>query len=200
LGQFPKYYPDVISLIESAEEEILILCDFPAYGYLLDHANWIKYRNVIALKKEQGVRVSVTCPTQKRRLECMLEQFPKTERGWKDYKETSEVRLKLEKFLAHSNQLITVDELSTDLFIELFDEAHRRMLRDPFTREDLCEIDALLPLVFWVADRTKVIFGVATLSTSTIEYGFYSLDQRLISALVEMKDRFCRLAEENKKH
>jgi hypothetical protein len=196
LGQFPKYYPDIISLIEGAEEEILILCDFPAYGYLWDHANWIKYRNLIALKKEQGVRVQVTCPNKKRRLECIREQFPQSEREWSSYKENVEFRPKLEKFLRHLNQDIAVDELSKENFIELFEGAHQRMLQDPFTREDLCETDAVLPLIFWLVDRTKAVFGVATLSASTTEYGFYTLDQRLISALMEMRDRFRRLAEQ----
>src|SRR5216684_3064260 len=54
IGQFPDYIAFIAQFIAGAQKEVAILCDFPAYGSFSAHHDFLKYRQVIETKIDEG--------------------------------------------------------------------------------------------------------------------------------------------------
>jgi hypothetical protein len=51
---------EVADLLEKAVGEILIVCDYPAFGFFSNPTDWLRYRHAIERRLQSGVSVSMT--------------------------------------------------------------------------------------------------------------------------------------------
>lgn len=52
------------------------------------------------------------------------------------------------------------------------------------------QVRTYMPLFFWLVDDSVAIFAILSLSKRAIEHGFRTIDEKLITALLEMRDRY----------
>jgi len=189
IGEFPDYLPEIVALVKRARKEVIIFCDFPTYGYFSDHSNWLNYRHAIDDKLNQDVKVSLTCPNKRRRLEFNKEQFAKEGEKWEAWRQEKKTIERLRMILPSHTEIA---DLTRDGFLKILENADQKMLKETFARAEKHEIDIFMPTFFWIADSNEAIFTFSTYSEDASEYGFYTLDQKLISALKNIRERYHR--------
>lgn len=192
IGEFPDYIPEIVDLIENARKEVLIFCDFPAYGHFSNHATWLNYRHAIELKSLNQVRLSLMCLTEGGRYKLNHEQFSKAEQGWEEWKREQKVRDQIHSLLQSHKCAKTIDEISREEFVNLLEETNKQMLNGALARAETLEVDGYMPLYFWLVDKKEAIFAIPSFSGEHTEYGFSTSDPKLISAFVEMRERYYR--------
>lgn len=202
IGDLKSYYSEVISLIQSAKESIVILCDYPAYGCFTNSRHWHTYYNVLFSKKVEGkVSISLTCPdTAVRHNTDETEYFPKAiEEDWSAWKRDSLNRDHLRMFLLntpdkgqqnidHSTIEAFIDKLSRESFFELLQLADKWMLQNCFIEEDEQFIKDSPPIDLWIVDGMTAIFALTNYEEGMSRYGFKTTDHKLIDALQKTKD------------
>jgi hypothetical protein len=194
IGLFPKYLPKITELINRAEN-ITIVCDFPGYGHYSDYEDWLDYRTAIDRQFNKGIPIKLMCFDKKRRSQCHKDQFFEAERAWKEWKQKQAERGKLQHFLQRHAPNINVDKLDQEDFAELLEETDQRMLEETFANIYTPIKIYPVPLYFWLIDGKigkEAIFTIPSFSNKQLEYGFYTSDSNITSALAEMSKRYCR--------
>ena len=193
IGEFPEYLPLIVSLIKQAQKEVLVFCDIPAYGHFSDYTNWLEYRYVI--EKQSGkIPVSLTCLNKEWRNKTHDEQFTEKELAWDEWKKEAKIREQLQRYLQINSRSVNVETLSKQEFADMVEETDNQMLSGVFATCDIMEVAAYIPLYFWLVDKKEAIFTIPSYSNKHSEYGFFTSDPRLISAFIEMKERYHREA------
>lgn len=189
IGQFPEYFPEILTLVGRAKREIAIFVDLAGYCSFTDPKTFFSYRQTIERKiKQEDVLVSITCYTEDRRKKLFDEQFFRAGEDWDQLKKSSEKTLRT--FLQAHNLDKGFDSLSKEDFVKLLESDERRFLSDTFAGATTHGIDAHIPLYFWLVDGVSAIFTIPSLSETTLEYGFATTDQKLIAALRDMRNRY----------
>jgi hypothetical protein len=87
IGQFPQYYPSIVELVGRAKQNILIFCDFPAYGSLTDPKSWLSYKQTLERKMLQDdMKVAVTCLDKDRGNASVRDQLYRPGESWNEWK------------------------------------------------------------------------------------------------------------------
>jgi hypothetical protein len=191
IGPFPDCIRHIASLMEKANKEIIILCDFPAYGSFSAPHDFLPYRQVIEQKIDKGLKVEITCLKSERRIDLIHEQFSKGEREWETWK-----RRHVQEFLKAHHRDVTVEELTYTQFTSFLEEENLRILRmfrEAFTKDDakIHEVDAHIPIYFWIVDDSA-IFTIPIFSKTAIEHGFQTSDKDIIRGFRAIRDRYLR--------
>jgi len=189
LGKFPHFLRTIVDELGRAEDEIVIFCDVPAYGYYSDPRAALAYRQVLESKALDGVRVELTCLDCDMRREYESEQF--AESTWVRWQDDAHAKMRVAEFLnRHVDGRV---EVSRDTFIKTLDKVHTTFLRDVF-RNKAAEVAFDIPLYFWVVDGRTAVFAISALSDTEgwEEYGFITSDHALIQAFQEMRARYRR--------
>ena len=191
IGKFPFFLPDIVDVICSAKESILILCDVPAYGCFSDPHNALAYRQGLERQIQLGRRVELTCLDEERRGRQTTELLSRDD--WESWKH--ENRERPQAFLsahAHGVDLLTI---SRDEFIRALNEADEDILRQVF-RKDVARLPIDVPIYFWIADERSAIFAIRAMAAGAFEYGFRTSDRALIQGLLDIRRRFRSKFEE----
>jgi hypothetical protein len=182
LSCFPIYFADIVSLVSEAHQRIVIFCDFPAYGCFSNRKSFLDYRYQLEKKLEQGVDVEITFLNDTARLQELWDQFASRYMS-------EEFGHNLREFLvAHG---VEPRDMPPPEFLGLIEKENIAMTENFLSRARQFPIATHIPVYFWLADD-KAIFSIASHSEKTLEHGFRTNDPRLISALIEMKDRYHR--------
>jgi hypothetical protein len=196
IGTFPAYYEHTVGLITRAQTKIVVFCDEAAYGSFSKRRTWFNYHSTLERKVvQENVRLELTCLDEAGRRESVRKQFFGTGKDWKTLKTDANFLPKLQELLnAHrvSSKLANLSQQEFEDLLEL-EEAH--VLED-LQSADIHETKAHMPLYFWLIDsdsaQAEAVFTIPSFSEKAVEYGFSTTDQRLISAFVEMRDRYHR--------
>jgi hypothetical protein len=189
IGIINDYLPLVVSQFEKAEKSITILCDFPAYGYFTAHDEYNKYRIALLSRIDQGVKVSMMCLDEPARADSNLKVLLITDDNWKEWKQ-KEVHLDWLQKLGYS--IGDIANLDKKDFLETLDRVDREMLNVYCRGAIIEEVNADLPIDIWLIDSKRAIFAFSTYSGDASQYGFFTEDNKLISAFVDIKDRYHR--------
>lgn len=191
IGQFPEFFPEIVSLLKSAKREIVIFCDFPAYACFSDPHTFLEYQHTLQRKAQhEEVRVIFTCLGSTYRSKGVQDQFFSSSQEWDEWKRDPNIEKRLCHFLSFRRGVPTIDELGMDQFLELLERIEQRTLEETFASAQVREIDAYIPVYFWLVDGMNAVFAIP--ADKTLEYGFSTTDQKLISALVLMRDQYHR--------
>jgi len=188
LGQFPDYMTPIAELIEKAEREIVILCDFPAYGSFSAPQEFLRYRHALEQKISEEKIVRVTCLDADGRKALTYEQFP--EPKWEEWRSRQKKRLRA--FLHFHGSEADADDLSIEQFAMLLEQEDVRVLDESLLHADKAFINAHLPLYFWLIDGKAAIFSIPSFTEKATEHGFFTLDEHLILGLLDLEARYRR--------
>jgi hypothetical protein len=154
IGEFPDFLDEIIGIVQSAHRDINILCDFPAYGNFDDPTRSARLRDLIRLKLHQGVKVRLVCLDHERRRLALSLQFPSAPAPYK----------------------------TREAFIDDFEAKNEAALKQTYGDANVLQVNAELPVFFWIADRRRGVLVVQTFG-GNVEYGFASSDLALMRAL-----------------
>lgn len=187
VGEFPRFFPKIVEVMGKATQDIVILCDFPAYGSFTDRKCWTRYKHAIEEKLLDGIKIQMTCFSDGLRRSTVDNQFFDAQQwdNWKADHRNSELLEELRKWHKGSP---TVGALSKEQFIQLLADEEHDALTQTFQGADIKEIDDYVPLHFWIADQAYAVFAIT--SSSNKEYGFFTIDRQIIASLKQMRDYY----------
>jgi hypothetical protein len=184
-GAFPDFLDDVIGTIRSAQREIVISCDFPAYADFSDPRRSLILRQAIEQKVQAGVKVHLICLDQNRRLTALHQQF--NQPSFEKSLSVPQQRNAILRYLGSSrsrNTPVTYDE-----FISAVEGNDDMTMRQTFRNAEVLQVNMEMPLFFWIADRSRGVMAVQTFGGEE-EYGFRTQDLALVNALLATGDRY----------
>jgi hypothetical protein len=191
IGVFPDYLPQIVDLVGSATESVVIFCDFPAYGEFTKWDTYGKYAEVI---REKGPLVSLLCLDEDKR-RALAEQQVSTGGGWESWRSAHEVQIG--EYLADQEHDDDPKTISRQRLVSLLCAGDARALRDEFGAAEKWTTSLVMPLYFWIVDNEKAVFGLAPfVQEKALEVGFRTVDGNLIGALNGI---FSRYKEESQK-
>ena len=189
LGEFPRYFDKIVEVISKAEKRIIILCDYPGYGSFSDRKNWLRYKHTIEQKLQDGVKIELTCFNETLRRTSLDEQFFDSNE-WDNWKLVPDNVKLLEELLKWHKGSPPVSDLLWEQCSDLLAREEQDALTQTFQTAEIKQIDTYAPLYFWIADEKRAVFAIASVSNK--EYGFFTIDRQIISALIEMRNRYHR--------
>lgn len=187
IGQFPEYMKDIADLMEHSNQEVLILCDFPAYGCFSAPQDFLRYRQAIERKIDAHLPVRVTTLGSSRRVALTQEQYPK----WEQWKNKPTSRNRLSSFLKLHGD-IAIGELTVERFANLLEEEDLKILDHSLKNARVSKTEDHLPIYFWLIDGKAAVFSIPSFTEKATEHGFYTSDPRLIAGLQDLEARYRR--------
>ncbi|MBI1765872.1 MAG: hypothetical protein HYR56_31080 [Acidobacteria bacterium] len=188
IGQYLEYFPQIVSIIERAEKEVVLFLNVPAQGCFSDPTNHLRYRQALERKiLDENVNVELTFSNEGLRRASNCERFWKEEPEWGKWKNDNVD--KVTKFLSTYKKGQSVSELTVSEFIEILAGVDSSLLKREFVNADCREIDAGLTIGFCLADGKIAVFVLNPFMDNSTSYGFMTSDTKLISALNELSHR-----------
>jgi hypothetical protein len=164
LGEAPQFLPEIVRLIQEAKEdgEIIIFCDFPAYGAASRPSDYAKYVNAIKTRRK-GVQVKLMFLDEDDRQRLAREFY--------ESNQTSE--------LVDSSRFPTAEH-----FVDFVSDANERALGDAFRDAEPFPNPRVMPLHFWIVDGERAIFSLQRYKKRGVpEVGFETRDRSLVASL-----------------
>lgn len=194
IGGFPDFISPLTSLIESAEKEILIFCDIPAYGCFSSPNSFFDYRQAIERKINKNIKVEITFLSQDLRGKAFEEQFSRHDDNCANWGEDE--KRKLEGFLHFYPKSLIPVNLTLD--ISVLDKARLSALIEAlhqFTIEIVSNVVPLestvaMPLIYWMKDDREAIFAVPAYEGEIKTLAFRTSDRALLDAFKYMSVRY----------
>jgi hypothetical protein len=191
LGAIEDYLPRVVEEIIKAEESISILCDFPAYGYFMDHDIHKEYRIAIMSKIEKGIKVNLMSLDKPCRADSNKKILSITDDNWEEWKQ-NEKNNGLLKALGFLRKGEDIRNLSLVNFLEALESIDQDMLNRYCKDAYKEEFNGVLPLDFWLFDGKRAVFAFSPYIGDASQHGFFTEDERLVTGFEFIKDRYRR--------
>ena len=125
IGEFPDYLPELARVLDKAQSEIVIVCDFPSYGRFSKSEASLAYSHVIEKKIEAGVRVLFVCMTPEARMAFSRKQFfdkPPSDREWQAKRRMPKFQIKVQALLKRRNPEADLSALTFDAFVAMLEQ------------------------------------------------------------------------------
>lgn len=194
IDEFPDFLPEIARVLDKAQSEIVIVCDFPSYGRFSKSEAWlVTYSHVIEKKVEAGVRVLFVCMTTEARVVFSRRQFfdkPPSDREWQARRRIPKFQLKLQALLKRHNPQADLSSLTFDAFIAMLEQDDLAALERTFKNAEVCFTAAPMPLYFWICDRKVGFFAFPTYTGDKSEFGFLTSDQKLIESFLQVYEGY----------
>lgn len=195
VGKFPAFLPELVSLIESAERDLVIFCDFPAYARFSDPQRWLEYRQVLERKnRHNGFKLNFTCFDRQHRLIESRAQFGVTPETLEEWRRDTAHREMLQGLVNEYRVVATIEDVDPGTFLELLERADTQVLDQVLTPPAMVRELPVIPLFFWIADGKEAIFAFPSGGS---EYGFRTIDSQLISAFLDLVRQYHRSGNES---
>lgn len=188
IGVFPEYLPDLVNLMNSANESILIACSIATYGHFSDRENWILYKAAIEGRRLKPVPIDLVILDEAGRKKLNEEQFSLNSKSWDEKLREPKFSSRLEIFSRFSGHIP-----DGAVFVSRLENEQKKALKDSFNPDTTIEISTPLAIHFWIVDENKAIFSVPKFSEGVDELGFFTSDIRLIQALQAIHNRYKRM-------
>lgn len=187
LGRFPEYIMEISDLVERTIKELVILCDFPAYGCFSAPEPFLEYLQALERKAAAGVSIRITCLTEESRVVLSRRQFVNEMNSWEEW--LNESRGKVAAFLGSLHPPQKVESLTLDRFLNLLESKDREVL-SRCDRADIALVRSEIPVFFWIADQSHAVFSIPSFKGRASEDGFHTYDSRLVNAFLEIEARY----------
>jgi hypothetical protein len=166
LGGAPRFMSDIVGMLRGAKHEVMICCDFPAYGAASDSKAYDDYVKALRhLRRDVEIKLLVLDENVRRGI---AEEF-------------------------HSqagNKSITDQFPGRDEFLTFVREKNTEALDGPFGDAEKIETSFVMPVFFWIVDDKAVFSLRRPAKTREVEVGFQTSDRQLISALKGVFQRY----------
>lgn len=193
IGQFPEFLPELVKLMEDANRSshIVVMCDLPSYGHFSAADESATFRAIIDERGAQGATVDAMFLSAARRNGVLAVEFSGVGERWEEWKKDRKFRAKLQQFVERHRLPKTVDELSYAEFQTHLSRVDKNALRRFTEHGDVFELDAPMPIHFWIVGDRNAVFSIPSYTDGSSEHGFRTSDPQLIQAL---KETFRRLS------
>jgi hypothetical protein len=189
LSKFPDYIEDIVRHIKNARKEVVIVCDYPAYGVFSNANEFLAYTHAIEDRASRGVRISLTCLDEPQRHIKTEEEFAKSEEWNKWLAEPTNVE-RAHHLLSRYRSHTVPASVTRDEIVELLGHEDKRVLADTFATAEVSLLGAGVPLYFWLIDGSYAVFAIPSYHERALEHGFYTQEPRLIEGLLDIRDRY----------
>ena len=190
IGRFPDYFPQAVMMIERAEKEIVVVCEYPGIGIFTTPPANLRFRQALVRKQMENIPIQITFLNSKWRRKVAEEQFSKTGDDWEEWKKGN--RTLVTQFLKNYSKGISAEQLSRQDLLEILSMLDAKILSQEFDNIPYIEIDTSIPMHWFLIDGKEAIFSIASYKHRIDATGFLTSDQTIISALMEMSDRYHR--------
>lgn len=190
VGVFPSFVPKIVELLDSANERVMIFCDFPAYG---DFSSSRSREYAAAVGKNAG-KISLLCLSEDERKKLLSRQIP--DKKWASWRRehAKELRAFLKRLGTNPSYGLRIKR---DDLMKILNQRDTQALDREFKQATVHETPQVMPLYFWIADGEKAILSLAPLvKASALEVGFRTTDSDLIEALEDIFERYRQDASE----
>jgi hypothetical protein len=188
LGNFPAYHDEIVNVLKAATNKITICCDLLGYGMCTDPEVFQGYISILQHKSvDMPVRIVYLSDDMLRSV--LYDQL--TEPEWQQWRDATRDGIKA--LLLENKEVVPVPELSIEEFTSALLVAQSRLRRrlDPDVRNvQLTQTDHILPLYFWIADRTAAVVALTKFDGGVKEVGFRTSDRNMIDSLIGIYDRY----------
>ena len=192
IGAFPAYLNEVDRLISEARESIFIATDFPGHGAWGDRGRYGAYVKALENRKADRVRrghalsIQVLCLNGEARDRALQDRFP--ESRWKDY--VKKGGFGRSRRLYEELENCEMPEQRSH-FLQEMATRQQRALDSDLRFADRWEYSGLMPVYLWIIDSEKAVFAIPSFGGDQLtEYGFYTEEAGLISALLSVWQRY----------
>ncbi len=189
LGKFPDYMSKIVDIVRSAQKEVVILCDFPAYGALSNPDAFLQYRHAIEERAAGGVTIEVACLNDGLRAAAIETELEKTA-DWKSWRRKPKNFEHLQKLLIRHGRHNKPDSVDREDIARLLCIDDKRTLDETFGSAHRCALGTPVPLYLWLVDGSQAVFAIPSFKQRSIEHGFYTMDPRLIEGLLDIRSRY----------
>jgi hypothetical protein len=192
LGSFPHYVPELTSLLQRVQRELLILSTLHSHGAFSDPDGWLSIKHAIedALSTRRRVRVSCVFGNPEQRRNLLKDQFKEDFTDWLSWSQNPSVKTKLETFLHKLGVKVSVDALNPDRFVELDNEIAHREMATTYRGANVVEVNDRLPIWMWVADGKEAVLVIPKTSPAFDAQAFWTADGRLIGAMKNIHEEY----------
>jgi hypothetical protein len=188
IGPFPDYLSTAIGLIDRAKSDLLIVNDNPVPAYFSAPLIWIDYRRAVDVKMHSGVSVTLISITDGQRLRRMRDQFatsPEEWPGWCDRNKSL-----IDFFLTQQYPDEASGAIDPNRFFTMLVETQKRLSADLFARAKRIEVDCIVTLQVWIADKREAVFSIETNAENSLSHGLYTSDPEFVAALYAMAELY----------
>jgi hypothetical protein len=185
VGGLNEHFPKVIELVKNAKREIKILCDFPAYSFFSNHRLWVEYAYAIESQLEKGLPILLICPKSDVRIILDQKWFSSASQEWDNWKSKTQNSERVRNIL-RGRKDINIDDLTFEALVTILEKADQKAIDEVFAGATIIEVEEPVGNQIWIADETYSIFAFTGRAEKPSEYGFYTSDQKLISAFKEL--------------
>jgi hypothetical protein len=201
LTTFPDFLPQVVTLINSTQKHLEIVVDVPGYGILSKHDEFVEYETAIKRRLSKNIPVKIVFLNKERRKESFSELFPAEGQDWDAWRNKQENQIKLHDFFAHEGDNKFDNEIDRKSFIDnttrdqleaALENAYQRVCTNAFRTANKVEVNEQLSFHFWISDGQSAVFTIPSFSPNDKAQGFTTSDPRLIAALTNIVERYCR--------
>jgi len=184
LGPFPDYLTVVNEIIKSTRNELHIINGNPTPAYFSAPSLWVDYIQAIERKVRSGISVRLICMGESLRRQRLEQQFPSSKQEWEGW--LAENQSKVNEFLRFRSSGTKQQELDYARFLDLLEATQRDLLKEKFSGVEVSEVDQLVSVQVWIADKAQAVFAIQTSSTNALSHGLYTSDPRFVNALGAM--------------
>jgi hypothetical protein len=202
IGKPSEYLKFITSRLAQATKSIFILCDYPAHLSFSYHSQYERYRNALREKINSEPKleeIRLICLDRAHRDKLNREQFAGAIADWDSWRSSNRENLetlwKVHKdMLRKSHQIsnLTLDDLTIGELFEMFEADDRRII-DDFSDIGVCEIPVDISIHIWIIDGHEAIFTIPALGGDVLEWGFFTSDNRLITAFRQLFERYAKV-------
>ncbi len=178
VGFFPCHIPVITNVLKSAEKDIYIASE-AGYGSTTAIQDYIEYESALRIKGSQGVKVHVVIPSLKIMSILRQSQFE----DWEELKEDE----KFSEMLKETGVRLDSSKgkyKCYEEFEKVLEDDNNEALSNIKTFSEVFEVDSLLPLNFWVADKKRAVFAIKSFEGDKFSYAFETTDTELILSLI----------------
>ncbi len=183
LGAYPAYFQKIASVVGRAQRNLVVVCDFPAYGSFSEPATAEDYFHAIRKRRQYAnLDVTVLGPTERRQL---LDTLFTTSQ-WEEWQKDPQKRAEVTRFAKLHGWPVDTVKTRADL-LKLLNKVNDDVVRDVF--RDQVNNAQYVPIYFWIADCREAVFTIANPGAG-VEQGFYTSDRSIIRSLLDIRKRY----------
>jgi hypothetical protein len=175
LGEFPGFLAEVTKLLATAEQQIVIACDEPAYGFLANAELHARYEKILQEKSRAGVIVDLVVLDEGQRHQAREKYFRKLK--IKDFKKTAGYKALLK--VADPKALKDPKDIQ-----KLVEERQKRALAG-LEHVNRYQYPGRMTSFFWLVDDKAAVFSLPNLAGPGKEGAFATEQRGIVRQLQE---------------
>jgi hypothetical protein len=182
------YLSYIKNLIQSANQELLILCMIPAIGQFSDPNEWLAIKHCLEKVLMPSRKVDVKCIFGDANVRRIMhkEQFENAANDWNAWRNNPSQMVKIKHIFDKNDFKQGIQSISFDDFLDLLEQSNVNALKTVYKGAEIVEVQYRFPLYLFIVDGKEAIYIVQTIKPNFIAHAFWTSDMRLIGALINM--------------